>query len=384
MTDRLLVIDDEKDFAEFVGKVAEQAGYEVRVTTRPEEFRKAFRQWHPSHIILDLVMPEVDGVEMLRFLAGELSAARIMIMSGFDARVVDAARRIGAERGLDIVGTLTKPLRARELREVLERNHSDEDLVSERTLQEALKNGEIEPVYQPKVDLHSWRPVGFEALVRWRHSRRGTIPPNEFVPLAESSGHIDELSKAVTTSAVSQLGQWQHQGLDVHVAINLSGKNLHEEALADRLDKLCRTVGVREDSITFEVTETAAMADPLRALDILTRLRIKGFKLSIDDFGTGYSSLVQLHRLPFSELKIDQSFVRECDASKEARIIVKTMIELAHNLDMSAVAEGVETEEVLHTLAGLGCDTVQGFALAKPMDARAVPSWLHQWSSSQH
>ncbi|MDA8231614.1 MAG: EAL domain-containing response regulator [Magnetospirillum sp.] len=381
MSDRLLVIDDEIDFALFVRRVAETSGYEVKTTADPNEFRKIFREWHPTHIIVDLVMPEADGVEILRFLAGDLCVAKIFIMSGFDSRVVDAARRLGTERGLDIVAALQKPLRARELANVLESNHSEEDLVTETSLREALQHGDILPFYQPKVDLRSWDPVGFEALVRWRHARRGTIPPERFVPMAEACGRIDELSESVTVQAVSQVGAWRDQGIDTTVAINLSSLNLHEEALADRLDALCRHAGVPEDHITFEVTESAAMAEPLRALDILTRLRIKGFKLAIDDFGTGYSSLVQLHRLPFSELKIDRSFVQECDRSREAKIIVKTMIELAHNLEMSVVAEGVETEEVLHTLAALNCDAVQGYAVAHPMSPDLVPAWLAEWRS---
>jgi EAL domain-containing protein (putative c-di-GMP-specific phosphodiesterase class I) len=200
--------------------------------------------------------------------------------------------------------------------------------------------------------------------------------------MAEASGQIDALSDTVTRQAVAQMGQWRERGIDAEVAINLSGRNLHEEALADRLDGLCRQAGIAGDRITIEVTESAAMADPLRALDILTRLRIKGFKLSIDDFGTGFSSLVQLHRLPFSELKIDRSFVQECNRSRDARIIVKTMIELAHNLDMSVVAEGVETRDVLDTLSDLGCDVAQGYGLAPPMDAGRVPDWLEQWDAA--
>jgi len=380
MSDRLLVIDDEIDFAQFVRKVAETCGYQVTTTSNPREFRQLFRDWRPTHIIIDLVMPEADGVEILRFLAGELCSASIFIMSGFDGRVVDAARRLGTERGLDIVGTLQKPLRAKELSLLLEATHTEQDTVTEAALTEALEKGEILPYYQPKVDLRSWQPVGFEALVRWCHGRRGTISPDRFVPMAEASGHIDELSDSVSSQAMTQMGTWKDDGIEVSVAINLSGLNLHDESLADRLDAQCRKSGVAEDHITFEVTETAAMAEPLRALDILTRLRIKGFKLAIDDFGTGYSSLVQLHRLPFSELKIDRQFVQECDRSREARVIVKTMIDLAHNLDMSAVAEGVETEDILHTLAALGCDVVQGYALARPMKSDLVPAWLTEWA----
>ena len=379
MTDRLLIMDDEADFSGFVRKVAEGVGYEVRTTTSPGEFRQWLHEWHPSHIALDLVMPEADGVEMLRILAEAGSRARIVIMSGFDARVVDAARRLGMERGLDIVGTLQKPVRLRDLRSLLENNRQEDDAVSEASLGLALAGGRIEPFYQPKVDLHSWRPVGFEALVRWRHARLGTLGADDFVPMAESSGQIDALSHVVTTHAIAQAQDWQKQGIDVEIAINLSARNLTEESLADRIDAQCRNSGVRRDRIAFEITETAAMADPVRGLDILTRLRLKGFRLSIDDFGTGYSSLVQLHRLPFSELKIDRSFVRECDRSTEARVIVKTMVDLAHNLGMSVVGEGVESDDIACRLAELGCDVGQGFAIARPMEAIAVPAWLTDW-----
>ena len=382
MSDRLLIVDDEPDFSTFVKRVAEGCGYQVRTTTNPAEFRTWTREWRPTHIFLDLVMPEVDGVEQLRFLAGDLCAARIVIMSGFDARVVDAARRIGTERGLDIVATLQKPLRAAELRQLLESQHSDEDTISESALRDALSNGEIRPYYQPKVDIRSWTPVGFEALLRWCHPHRGVLPPDKFVPVAEASGQIDQLSSTVARQALEQLGQWRRDGIDARVAINLSGLNLHEEALADRLDALAGTYGVPRELVTFEITETAAMAQPLRALDILTRLRIKGFKLSIDDFGTGFSSLVQLHRMPFCELKIDKSFVQDCDKAREARVIVKTMIDLAHNLNMSAVAEGAETEAVLHTLAELDCDVVQGYALGRPMAAPAAVAWLSEWATA--
>ncbi|HLO78526.1 MAG TPA: EAL domain-containing response regulator [Magnetospirillum sp.] len=381
MSDRLIVIDDQADFASFVRKVAERVGYEVRTTTQPAEFRQWLREWSPTLIILDLVMPEVDGVEILRFLAEEHCTATIFIMSGFDHRVLDAARRLGLERGLNIAATLEKPLRAKELTTLLELHKvAPSAEITVDALHEAIGKGDIQPFYQPKVNLRSWQPMGFEALVRWRHAKRGVISPDEFVPMAEASGSIDDLSKAVAGSAMAQLATWLHTGMDLKMSINLSGRNLHEVTLADRLSSMCRQAGVPEDHITFEVTETAAMADPVRALDILTRLRIKGFELSIDDFGTGYSSLVQLHRLPFSELKIDQSFVRECDRSREARVIVKAIIELAHNLEMFTVAEGAETEDVVHVLEDMGCDAVQGYAFARPMGADRVPAWLEEWS----
>ena len=379
MSERILILDDEPEFASFVGQVAQASGYAVEIVANAPDFCRQLDSWQPTHIVLDLAMPETDGVEMLRFLADRRSRAQILIMSGFDSRVLDAAGRLGTERGLTIFGSLQKPVRAKELRAVLERMRVSGTAIDESSLDQALASGDITAFYQPKVDLQSWRPTGFEALVRWQHAARGTICPDEFIPLAESSGQIDRLTEAVITLALVQTRKWHEQGTEAAVAINLSARSLDEEDLADRIQTMCWATGARTEDITFEVTETAAMANPLRGLDILTRLRIKGFKLSIDDFGTGYSSLVQLHRLPFSELKIDRSFVAECDRSSEARVIVKTMVDLGHNLDMTVVGEGVETDAVANILADLGCDAGQGYAIAKPMEAERIPAWLAEW-----
>jgi EAL domain-containing protein (putative c-di-GMP-specific phosphodiesterase class I)/ActR/RegA family two-component response regulator len=381
MTDRLLVMDDDQEYAAFVRKVAESGGYQVRTTDQPAEFDRIILEWNPTHIALDLAMPQADGIEMLRHLARVGSQAAIVIMSGFDTRILEAARRLGTERGLHIIASLQKPVRAKELRQIFETSRSAAEVVDRESLDNALKAGEIVPFFQPKVDLRSWEPVGFEALVRWQHGQRGTIPPDEFIPMAEANGQIDQLTETVATRAMVQARQWEESGLPVDVAINLSAHSLAEEDLADRIEMLCWATGAKKEHITFEVTESAAMADPVRGLDILTRLRIKGFKLSIDDFGTGYSSLVQLHRLPFSELKIDRTFVSECDRSSEARIIVKTMVDLAHNLGMSVVGEGVESQDVATILAEMGCDIGQGHAIARPMDGSQVPVWLSRWTS---
>jgi|AGTN01.1.fsa_nt_gi FOG: EAL domain len=380
MDNRLLVIDDEVEFAAFVRRVGEGSGYEVRCTSHVDEFRQWIAQWRPTHIVLDLAMPEADGVEVLRELAGELSTARIVIVSGFDTRVLEAARRLGLERGLNIVGALPKPVRARELRAVLDRNRIA--TVTADTVRQALDDGRIFPVFQPKVRLDTLAPTGFEALARWKPNGGDLILPECFVPVAETGGVIDLLSTRILTQAIGHVRRWSDAGLQTHMAINLSGRNLHDESLADRIDGMCRTMQVPRENITLEITETAAMADAVRGLDILTRLRLKGFKLSIDDFGTGYSSMVQLLRLPFSELKIDRSFVKDCHVSAEALTIVRAVIELAHNLSMSVVAEGVDDPRIVEILAGLGCDSAQGYAISRPLPAEDVPGWMSRWRTT--
>jgi EAL domain-containing protein (putative c-di-GMP-specific phosphodiesterase class I) len=370
MTNRLLIVDDEKEFGAFVAKVALGTGFKVKLTSRPQDFKEAAAEWKPTLVALDLQMPEMDGIELLRYLAAEHSAPRIVIMSGVDGRVVDAARRVGLERGLDIAGVITKPVRAKDLKALLEGLRCPTpEVLDEAALAQAIANGDLFLQYQPKVSLRDGTLVGVEALVRWRHSTRGLVSPNQFVPLAEESGLIDDLSRIVLTQAIIQQRKWAVQGLDLQVAINLSPLNLRSGSLADDIAALCLEHTVPPERITIEITETAAMDDALQALDTLTRLRLKGFKLSIDDFGTGFSSLTRLQRLPATEIKVDQSFVRECTISRDALAIVKTVIDLARNMELTSVAEGIETDDHYRIVAELGCDLGQGYGIGKPMMA---------------
>lgn len=376
MTDRLLIIDDEKEFGVFVAKVAVGAGFQVRMTSHPHEFKTIIAEWNPTLVALDLHMPEMDGIELLRYLAAEHRSSRIVIMSGVDGRVMDAARRVGIERGLDIAGTITKPIRAKDLRAMLEGLKPPVlERLDEEALARAIARGDLFLQYQPKVSLGDGRLHGAEALVRWNHSSLGLVPPDRFIPLAEASGLIDSLSRTVFTQAVIQQRKWAEQGLDLQVAINLSPLNLHRENLADDIAGLCDEHGVPTERITIEITETAAMDDALQALDTLTRLRLKGFNLSIDDFGTGFSSLTRLQRLPVNEIKVDQSFVRECLVSRDALAIAKTVIELARNMGLTSVAEGIETDDHFRLLARLGCELGQGYGIGRPMMAGELDLW---------
>ncbi|HEY1722968.1 MAG TPA: EAL domain-containing response regulator [Magnetospirillaceae bacterium] len=376
---RLLIIDDEPDIANLVAKVAHTCSYDVRSTSDAAEFRAIHREWQPTHISLDLHMPGMDGVEIIRFLALEKSSAQILVMSGFDAKVVESARRLGTERGLSMAGALLKPLRVADLQKFLNSLRIDEHEIDDKSLQHAIESRELFMMYQPKVKISEMNVSHFEALVRWRHEARGDVFPNEFVPIAERAGLIGMLTREVARLAIHQVATWHRDGAMMNVAINISGKDLSDISFADELNRLCREYKVEPKWITLELTETAAAANAADAIDILTRLRLMGFNLSIDDFGTGYSSLTQLHRLPFSELKIDKEFVADCATSAENQVIVKTIIDLAHNLSLSVVAEGAEKGETVNHLATLHCDYVQGYYFSKPLHAQDVMPWIEKW-----
>ena len=230
--------------------------------------------------------------------------------------------------------------------------------------------------YQPKVNVGSDLVLGVEALVRWNHPTRGLLPPGDFVPLAERTGAIGDLTRWVLDSAIAQCSEWRQAGLDLAVAVNLAAPNIVDSGLPDLVEELLRRWDVPGDRLECEISEHTVMADPHRALDVLERLRALGVRLSLDDFGTGHSSLAYLKRLPLDEVKIDRSFVMGmADDSNDAAIVAST-IDLARHLGLEVVAEGVETEEILRDLADLSCDVAQGFYLSRPLPPEQLRDWL--------
>jgi EAL domain-containing protein (putative c-di-GMP-specific phosphodiesterase class I) len=247
-------------------------------------------------------------------------------------------------------------------------------------LQLALTRGDLGLFYQPKLHLLTGAVTGVEAVARWHDPELGTVSPAEFIPVAERKGLIDELTQWVLQSAVSQWVAWRDQGIETHIAVNVSALNLRDLYLPDYIQRLCMREGMPCDRLTIEVTESATQ-NVVRLLDTLTRFRLKGFRVSLDDFGTGYSSLLQLRQLPYSELKIDQCFVQDMRSSTEARTIVKALIDLAHGMGLVATAEGVEDITTLEMLRAHGCDEAQGFLIARPMAPDRLPEWLMNFSS---
>ena len=373
---RLLVMDDEPAVGTLIGRVARRAGFDVIVTNDPKDFKQRVRSWRPALISLDLAMPETDGVELLRYLADERVTSRILIVSGFDERVLNAANHLGAARGLNMAGVLRKPVEIDQLRELLRKVDHDVSAITAQRLAEALDAGELYLEYQPKIDLHTGQTVGVEALARWQHPVLGNVPPMKFIPVAEDTELIHRFTQWVLGEAIRQHHLWAREHVTLSVAVNLSAKNVEDHDLTDLLVLAQQPPEFAPRHLVLELTESSAMRDVEHASDLLTRLRIRGMGLSIDDFGTGYSSLAQLRRLPFSEVKIDKSFVFDCAASKDNAAIVRAIIDLTHHLGLKVVAEGVETQEALDLLTEAGCDAAQGYFFSNPIRAEKIPSWV--------
>jgi diguanylate cyclase (GGDEF)-like protein len=249
-------------------------------------------------------------------------------------------------------------------------------------LRRAIESDELVLHFQPKVAVASGEITGVEALVRWQHPTRGLLPPDQFVPLAERTGAVADLTRWVVDAALAQQRAWCEAGIDLPVAVNLAAANIVDVTLPDAIAELLARHGIDGGRLEFEISEHTVMADPVRAGDVLERLRALGLRLSLDDFGTGHSSLAYLKRLPLDEVKIDRSFVSGMVEDENDAVIVRSTIDLARNLGLDVVAEGVETAEILAVLATLRCDVAQGFHIARPLPAAELLAWLQADSVS--
>jgi EAL domain-containing protein (putative c-di-GMP-specific phosphodiesterase class I) len=286
-----------------------------------------------------------------------------------------------------VLGYLNKPVAPERLAALvascvlpsLEAIKRSKKVYGEETLRAAIVNGELVNFYQPKVAIASGEMVGAETLVRWQHPTDGLVFPDQFIGVAEQCGLIDDVTRAVLAAALPQAKLWQDDGLSLRLAVNLSMDNLLSLSFLDYVVNLTTEMGVRPQNLVLEVTESRLMQDPRVALEILTRLRLKRFRLSIDDFGTGNSSLTQLRDIPFDELKIDQSFVHGAWTNETQRAMFDASLGLAKQLNMETVAEGVEDLADWTFLRQQTCDIAQGYFIARPMPAENLPAWMLEW-----
>ncbi len=340
-------------------------------------------------VFCDLQMPEMDGVEFVRQLVHIGYLGALALVSGEDERILQTAEKLARAHRLDVLGALHKPVVPQDLQELLAqhaRHAAGKPRAVSRTytpqqLRLAIDSGQLINHYQPKVALASGALVGVETLVRWQHPDDGLIYPDQFIGIAEEHDMIDDLTRTVLGAALRQAGVWHANGLPLQVAVNISMDNLNALDFPDMVEREAAAAGMPLTHLVLEVTESRLMKDPLSPLDILTRLRLKHIGLSIDDFGTGHSSLAQLRDIPFTELKIDRSFVHGASRNAYLQAILEANLGMARQMGMKTVAEGVEEEEDWHLLRAYGCDVAQGYLVAKPMAAAELPGWLRDWET---
>lgn len=385
LRDSVLIVDDDAQVCGFIKDVAQGLGLKAAAAQNSHEFRHLYETLSPGTVVLDLNIPGgQDGIELLRYLADRDCRADVILNSGFDEHVLKTAQRLAESHGLKLVATLHKPNSLESLEAALSRSVRQHPAFTAQELKDGISNREIVVHYQPKVNLRS-EPVpvieSVEALARWDHPGLGRVAPGDFVPLAEVSGLIGDLTDLMLEMSVDQLTQWRQGGLDLSIAVNVSPLLLGDLGFPDRLGALLARSEVPSSRLSLEITESGAMADVTLAMETLSRLCIRGVSLSLDDFGTGFSSLVQLYRLPFRELKIDKFLVLDLAKSEEAQIIVRSVIDLAHNLGMQSCAEGVEDPEALVLLQSFGCDLAQGYLFSPPVPREEITRKLSRQNS---
>jgi EAL domain-containing protein (putative c-di-GMP-specific phosphodiesterase class I)/ActR/RegA family two-component response regulator len=344
----------------------------------------------PALIMFDLNMPAMDGIEFIRELAKRNFVGNLIMISGVDARLLQTAEKLVQAYGLRLLGCLTKPVLPAELAALMLDTSIDEvpvlagrmaTVYTAEALRHALERDELINYYQPKVDIRSATVVGFEALVRWHHPTDGVVPPDDFIGLAETSGLMAQLTQHVLRQALADLRRWRADGLDLTVAVNISMGDMTDLAFPDLVARELDAFAQSAHHLVLELTESRLARDWRAALDIVVRLRMKGVSISIDDFGTGHSSLTQLNALPFTQLKIDKSFVHRAWRDPSTRAMYDASLGMTKQLRIDAVAEGVEDFADWDFLRRTDCPTAQGYFIGRPMPVEAIAAWLSAWTA---
>ena len=376
---RMLVIDDEEDICEIIAEIGTQRGLDVKTLSNTDNVTDLLTAFAPDFIMLDLMMPGTDGVELLRLLAEHAKDARLCLISGSDTRVLNSARRLGSAHGLDVVAALEKPLNIPVLTALFEQVMHGNSAAPAVDLAQAIHSGQFSLFYQPVIELATRRVKGVEALARWTHPNRGLLLPEFFLEQVVNDGLMQALTDMVLDTSVKQATKWHQAGEEMTLSMNITASTLLDLSMPDKLASMCKQAGLPPERLILEVTETEAMRDVTRTMDVLLRMRLRNIGVSIDDFGTGHSSLRELQRMPFSEMKIDKSFVMDMANNKDCAVIVNSTIDLAHNLGLKVIAEGVEDARSWRMLMEKGCDYAQGFFMGKPMPAAEFDIWLQNW-----
>ncbi|WP_448553003.1 EAL domain-containing response regulator [Thalassotalea montiporae] len=384
----LFILDDNEQYAELLKEFAEQANWQADFETNVVSF---LTQEFPAcdALVLDLFMPDFDGIEVIRMLADRGHHCPLILVSGFDKKVLHSAEQLAKAHDIEVLATLTKPIEMESFIELLNRvsvslnqpkyPKTVKQQYSPEEIEAGLRNHEFVLHYQPQICLTTNKINSVEALVRWQHPEDGLVYPDQFISVVEKHNLIELMTQEILNISVKESSAVIQSSLEVSLSINVSADNIIALSLPEQLKALTDKNHLAPHNLTLELTESAVMGELTSSLDVLNRLRMKGFHLSIDDFGTGYSSLQQLYQAPFTELKIDRQFVSSMLFDEEAMIIVKICIMLGKMLNMNIVAEGVENLETLHELQHLGCNFAQGYAIAKPMAVDDLIRWAEQW-----
>lgn len=384
---RLLVLDDDVEIGNLIGELGRRSGFDTVVTHDAEHFNEELGREAPDLVVLDLQMPKTDGIEILRELAASGVRANILLVSGMDKRTIASAENFGRQAELSVIGTVQKPFTPEEMLERLSTAGEAARRLTRDDLASAIENGELTLRYQPivhRIRTDVWHAESVETLVRWQHPSLGMLVPSQFLSLIDSDrGELmKQLTDFVFERGIRQLQVWQNSGYQIGLRVNVSAGLIADAHFPDRLEVLLEEHDVDPQLLTIEIRDATALGQSSKGSDILTRLRLKSINLSLDDFGAGGSALDGLYKLPFGEIKIDRALIADIATADGAMTLVGGLIDVAHRLEMSCCAVGVETAQQLEVLDRINCDRAQGFYVSGPVSAAKLPEVLAEWTAT--
>jgi EAL domain-containing protein (putative c-di-GMP-specific phosphodiesterase class I) len=370
--------DDDPEFGRLLVDLASRLDCGAVVVRDFESLRAEHDRHEPEVMILSLQLGDHDAIDMLRYLAQRRCRSYIVLVGGGDLKILESAERVGRNRRLNMLPSLERPVTVVALRSLLRGIIDARPEITEAELAEGLSACQFVPYFQPVIDLkgRDSKVVRAEVLARWDHPFHGVLRATDFIDVAEKYGMAADLTAALLVQALGQVAACREGGLTLPISLNVSASSLHDLTLPDTLAEIVAEHDFRNDLVTIELTESAMTEERVETLDILTRLRMKGFRLSMDDFGTGYSTLLELVRLPFNEIKIDPRFIDQVGVRRESGIVIRSAIGLAHGLGMTVCAEGVENAETLEFLRGADCDAAQGRHIHEPVSGADLMAYL--------
>lgn len=391
MLHSLLVIDDSKLQREHTADLCRALG--VVIVHEAASGTEAIERFdslspRPELIVVDLEMPGMDGIETIYQFMRQQYIVPLIVASARESALIQAVEGAARNLGFHVLGAIKKPVNSDSLQaafaQIKQRGHATRvdgrdavhSEIAAEQLNRAIADQQIHVHYQPKVDMRTGIVRGVEALARWSEPELGPIRPDRFIALAEREGLIYPLTLAVMSQALAQAAEWNARGLRLSMAINLSPGLFADAALVDHVCQMLTLAGLQPSQIVLEITESSVLASLGVGLGALARFRLKGFGLSIDDYGTGFASMQRLARGPFTEIKLDRTFVNGAHRNENLRVILQSALDMGRRLELTTVAEGIETLEDWRLLQNYGCSMGQGYFIARPMPGNEIPQWL--------
>jgi EAL domain-containing protein (putative c-di-GMP-specific phosphodiesterase class I) len=383
-SDLMLILEPDAGSKETLLAVAEGLGCDHVETDSVETLHEILALRRPTIAVLALDRPDNNNLAIIDALTQTQARPATLLVGSLSARLLTSARRSAEARGLPVVGVALRPLDAPEVERLLTPHLAVAPPIAVEEIEAAIANHELTLLYQPKVAVtaDAVRLQGVEALVRWQHPRRGLLQPLTFLRSVEQYGLMPQLTDFVMMEAVRQGAQWRAAGCNLEIVVNLSTKLVQDREFPERLAVLLRENDFPPPMLVLDVTESLGLTHQSLLLDVFTRLRILGVGLSLDNFGTASGALTDLYKLPFSEIKVDRALLADVAGEREARLIVKSLVDLAHKLRLTACAEGVETRQMFEFVRNVGFDTAQGRLFSEPVPAAEIERMFVTWPSA--